>query len=442
MERRYVIWKKSTMKMHHILIKEMLYHWRSFALGLFAVTVAIGSLTGALTLLKVHEYQTQKILHEKEEETKKKMAVLVDEMRKATLKLSFNLLILPKKQSIRKLHMEGYPSEYMPEEYVTRLADSGIVLVRHFLPTLQQRIKWPEKKRTITLVGARGEVPNLHKNPRKPLVEPVPEGTIVLGYGLHHSLDLHVGDKVTLLGREFTVHKCYEERGSKDDFTAWIHLRAAQELLKKDGMINAILALECVCSQMEGLLPRVRQEIEQILPGTQVIEKGTKALARAEARAMVGQEAKAAIERERQHRDEMRSERELFAAILVPLVMVACAVWIGLLGFNNVRDRETEIAIQRAMGFRARQILFLFLSKFFIMGLFGGAIGMIIGFSVGRWLGIVTEENIVEMAVGKLFDPGLLLLVLMMAPALTILSGWIPAIIATQQDPAVILREK
>jgi len=430
------------MKMRQILIKEILYRWRSFALGVFAVTVAIGSLTGALTLLKVHELQTQKILNEKEEQTKKKMAVLKDEMRKATLKLSFNLLILPTNQSIHDLHMKGYPSEYMPEEYVTRLAESGIVLVRHFLPTLQQRIKWPEKRRTITLVGARGEVPNLHKDPRKPLVEPVPPGMIVLGYGLHHSLGLQVGDKVTLLSREFTVHKCYEERGSKDDFTAWIHLRAAQELLRKEGMINAILALECVCSQVEGLLPKVRQEIEQILPGTQVIEKGTKALARAEARARVGQEAKAAVERERQHRDEMRSERELFAAILVPLVIAACAVWVGLLGFNNVRDRKTEIAIQRAMGFRVRQILFLFLSKFLIMGLLGGAIGILAGLGLGRWLGIAMEGDIAGIAAGQLLDPGPLLLALITAPVLTVTSAWIPAMIAAQQDPAVVLRDK
>ncbi len=186
--------KKTIMKIWNIILKEILHRWRSFVLGVFAVTVAIGSLTGSLTLLQVHDLHTHKILTEKEEETKKKMAMLQDEMRKATLKLSFNLLILPKQQSIRDLHIRGYPSEYMPEEYVTRLADSGIVLVRHFLPSLQERIKWPEKKRTITLVGTRGEVPNLHKNPRKPLVEQVPQGTIVLGFGLHESLGLKTGD--------------------------------------------------------------------------------------------------------------------------------------------------------------------------------------------------------------------------------------------------------
>ncbi len=430
------------MKIWHILVKEILHRWRSFALGIFAVIVAIGSLTSALTSLKVHDLQTQKILTEKEEETEKKMAILKDEMRKATLKLKFNLLILPKQQSIRDLHIKGYPSEYMPEEYVTRLANSGTILVRHFLPTLQQRIKWPEKKRTITLVGTRGEIPNLNKSPRNPLVQPVPLGTIVLGYGLHQSLGLEVGNKVKLLGREFTVHRCYEERGSEDDFTAWIYLRQAQELLDKEGLINAILALECICQGAEDLLGKIRKEIEQILPNTQVIEQGTKALARAESRIKVGQEAKAAVERERRHRTEMRSEREFFAAVLVPLIIVACAVWVGLLAFNNVRDRKTEIGIQRAIGFQARQIMFLFLSKYLIMGLLGGAFGIFVGFGFGRWLGLTLEGNIEGIAAGKLLDPVLFLLALVTAPVLTVISGWLPTMVAIRQDPAEALREK
>jgi len=138
----------------------------------------------------------------------------------------------------------------------------------------------------------------------------------------------------------------------------------------------------------------------------------------------------------------MRSEREFFAAVLVPLVMVACAVWIGLLAFNNVRDRKTEIGIQRAMGFRARQIMFLFLSKFLIMGLLGGALGIFAGLGFGRWLGLTLEEDIGRTAAGELFNPGLLLLALIIAPVLTVISGWLPTIMATRQDPADVLREE
>jgi len=173
----------------------------------------------------------------------------------------------------------------MPEEYVHLLADSGIVTVRHFLPSLQQKIEWPERKRKIILVGARGEVPNLHKNPVKPLVQPVPPGTISFGYELHRSLDLKVGEKVKLMGKEFTIHACHKERGNKDDITAWIFLAEAQELLDKRGLVNAILALECLCTG--DALPLIRKEIAAILPRTQVIERGSRALARAEARTKV-----------------------------------------------------------------------------------------------------------------------------------------------------------
>jgi len=139
----------------------------------------------------------------------------------------------------------------------------------------------------------------------------------------------------------------------------------------------------------------------------------------------------------------MRSEREFFAAVLVPLIMIACAVWVGLLAFNNVRDRKVEIGIQRAIGFQARQIMFLFLSKFLIMGLLGGAFGIFAGFGFGRWLGLALEENIEGITVaGELLNPGLFLLVMVTAPVLTVISGWLPTMVAIRQDPADVLREE
>jgi len=138
----------------------------------------------------------------------------------------------------------------------------------------------------------------------------------------------------------------------------------------------------------------------------------------------------------------MLSEREFFAAVMVPLVMVACAVWIGLLAFNNVRDRKTEIGIQRAIGFRARQIMFLFLTKFLVMGLLGGALGIFAGLGFGRWLGLTLEEDIGGIAAaGEMFNPALLLLALITAPVLTVISAYLPTMVAIRQDPAEVLKE-
>jgi len=128
---------------------------------------------------------------------------------------------------------------------------------------------------------------------------------------------------------------------------------------------------------------------------------------------------------------------------LVPLIMVACAVWIGLLAFNNVCARKTEIGIQRAMGFRARQIMFLFLSKYLIIGLLGGFFGIFVGLAFGRWLGLTLEENTKVITVaGELLNPGLFLLVMVTAPVLTVISGWLPTMVAIRQDPAEVLREE
>ena len=216
-----------------LLAKEISHRKGNFSLSVFAVVVAVASLTGVHTSLTAYDVRTKRILGQMEADMSQAMADLNEEMRKATLKLSFNLTILPDDQDPRQWYTEDYGSKTMPEDYVTRLANSGIVTVQHFLATLQQRVAWPEKKRTIILVGTRGELLNPNKESRKPLVEPVPEGKIVLGNELARSLGYSPGDKVTFMGREFIVHQVHEERGNKDDVTAWVHLKDAQEMLKR-----------------------------------------------------------------------------------------------------------------------------------------------------------------------------------------------------------------
>ena len=426
------------MTLWRLVVKEILHRRLNFVLGLLSVVLAVGCLVGALTLLKVHDVRTRWVLERKEAETRARLATLSDDVRKAMLKLGFNIVILPRDLNLADWYAEDYASKYMPEEYVHRLAQADIITIRHLLPSLQQKVKWPERKRTIILVGTRGEVPSLHKDPSKPLVEPVPEGTAVVGYELHQSLGLKEGDTVTVLGREFTVARCHGERGSKDDITVWISLKEAQELLDKRGLINAILALECVCAEAD--VARVRSEIARILPDTQVIERGSRALARAEARRKVAAEARAALEQEKRSRGLLRREREKLASVLVPVVMVASAVWIAVLAFENVRERRSEIAILRALGLRSRQILLAFLGKAVACGLLGGVMGLLVGYTMGRRLGITLERFEAEPQV--LVEPKVMLLALVLAPLLTALAAWLPATLAAHQDPAEILREE
>jgi putative ABC transport system permease protein len=421
-----------------MLIREIGHRKLNFALAVLSVTVASACLIGSIALLRIHDVRTDQILEEKQAELQKTTAQLNDDTRKAMLKLGFNLVILPKDQNLSDWYAEDYASKYMPEEYVHRLADSGIVSVRHFLPSLQQKIEWPEQKRKIILVGARGEVPNLHKSPLKPMVDPVPPGTITLGYELHRSVGFKVGDKVTLMGRQFTVQTCHKERGNKDDITAWIYLPEAQQMLKKPDQINAILALECLCVGTDAL-PQIRKEIAGILPGTQVIERGSEVVARAEARTKVAAQGLALIEKEKQNRAGLRAVRERLASILTPVVVAACAIWIAVLGFTNVRARREEIGILRAIGIRSRHILLMFLSRHVLVGALGGAIGFAAGVVAAVYFGSAHQGT--HVAIGGTGLPWLGLLVLSVAgaAALAVIAGWIPTMIATRQDPAEVL---
>ena len=423
-----------------LLLREILHRKLNFALGVLSVMVASGSLIGAVTLLRIHDIHTGEILEEKQAKLTANMAQLQDETRKAMLKLGFNVVILPKDQNLSDWYAEDYASKYMPEEYVEKLADSGVVTVRHFLPSLQQKIEWPERKRKIILVGTRGEVPNLHKSPVKPLVQSVPPGTITLGYELHRSMDLKVGDDVELMGKSFKVNGCYTERGNKDDITAWIWLADAQELLDKKGLINAILALECHCTG--EALPLIRKEIAGVLPNTQVIERGSRAIARAEARTKAAERAAAAIEEEKEARATLRQSRERFASVLIPVVVTACAVWVAVLGFTNVRSRRDEIGILRTLGVSAKHVMVMFMSRHVLLGVLGGVLGFVAGVLAGGYFSAASEGTKVQMIGADFSLAGLLLASVGGAAALAVIAGWIPALMATRQDPAVVLREE
>jgi len=429
------------MTLWRMLLHELRFRTANSLLCAIAVALAVGSYVAAVAALQAYDANTEALLAQRITEAEARMKAVNEEMRQATLKLSFNLVILPEGQDIHEWYTEDYAKHTMPEEYVERLADSGIVTVRHFLPSLQQKIKWPEQNQTIILVGTRGEVPNMHKNRVKPLVQPVPEGTITLGHELHQRLDLKVGDDVAFMGQTFKVNKCHSERGSRDDITAWIPLAAAQKLLKKEQQINAIVALECLCVGKSGLA-QVRADIAKILPNTVVFEQGSKVVARMETRMKVAKQGQASVISAREHRSELRADRENFTSLLTAGIIIACGVWIGFLTWGNVHERRDEIAILRTIGVQSRQILLLFLSKAVSLALVGAALGLIVGTVVGQHLAASFDPSATgNVAVSSGLSATVVGQALMLAGCLALMASWIPSLLASQCDPADVLRD-
>ncbi len=428
-----------------LIKREILFRKTGFFIGLACVTVAIGSFVGAFTLIHSHELRTEEILAERERETRAEMERLENDYRRIMRELGHNVMILHKDQSRAKLRSLGYPDTTMPEDYVMQLGEGYIETLNHLLPVLQHKVIWPEHDVEVILMGTPGQVPVYHLTRfltedgqayRNPLVDPITEGTIEVGHAVALEIGLRPGDRVEFMGETLEVSRIHPPQASQEDIMVWTPLDLAQHWLGKEGKINVIFALECICD-IDGL-GAITEEVSGILPDVQVLEFSSRVIARGEARQRAEEEAQRAIAAEIRHRAEMGEARRSFAAILVPLVLLASALWVFFLILSNVRERESEIGILRAIGVRESTIIAVFLGKAVIIGVIGAFAGYVLGVLVGgAWSGVpILSADMLGM-----FNPMLLPVALVVATVLCAVAGWVPAMIAAQRDPADVLRE-
>jgi ABC-type lipoprotein release transport system permease subunit len=439
-----------------LILRELSRRKVNAALSLVSVIAAVTCLTAALAILRGHDVRTDEILARMQAQsqqhldalraaTEQSNAALLEEYRKIVLELGFNVFIVPKRAANAD---PGAAPPQMPYDYVQRLANADILTIEHLLPSLSLPVYWQEQKQHITLTGIHGEVAIAGKKRKKPLIQPVEPGQIVLGAALAKDTGLKRGDAVTLLGLPLTVSLVHPVRGTQDDRTAWIDLKQAQQLLNKDGVITGIQAINCLapnCHPDATGIPSVTAEITNVLPDTQVIIDMAKAKTRIDARQAAAAHAKAALEKEdaraagalaleRQRRSEIRGQIEQFAAVLIPVMVVAAALAIGLLTFMNTRERRGEVGILRALGVSSAGVLAMFLGKAVTLGLAGAVAGYGLGVAVGA---AVSEADL-----SRLIDPIGPVLILILAPLLAAVASWLPSMHAAQQDPAMVLSEQ
>jgi len=378
-----------------------------------------------------------------------------------------------------------------------KLRDSGVLNLNHLLPILREDLVWENRvgvrkfvsqlglncgligaplaaagdalKLTIAashlttlsapviLTGTPGEVPIIGKADKKPLIPVVPQRGILVGDAVRRAFHLRPGQDVELTlvrevryGKElvieplppmtFQVHRAAEvdnPRGNEHDLTIWINLGEAQQLLRKPEQITGIFALECVSPDCPGdRFHDVEKELADRLPGTQVVPFYSKAAVRATERSRAASLSKNASDRDIDQQKKLKEQHENFAAVLAPLVVLACMVWLGILAFTNVRERTDEIGILRALGVRGTQIFVLFLSKAVIVGLVGGLLGYAVGIGACSMWASFNRDRVTAL------QPELLALILLGAPLLGVLASLMPALWAARQDPAVILQQE
>jgi putative ABC transport system permease protein len=121
-------------------------------------------------------------------------------------------------------------------------------------------------------------------------------------------------------------------------------------------------------------------------------------------------------------------------------IFAAITLGIGAAGvfavtYLNVRDRISEVGLRMAIGARRRDILFLFVAEACCLGVFGGALGLLIGWAAVAALARFTQWQI-------FIDPGSIVIPFVISLLLGLLFSVGPAIRASRLSPVAALRAR
>jgi lipoprotein-releasing system permease protein len=197
------------------------------------------------------------------------------------------------------------------------------------------------------------------------------EFNIVLGSELARSMDLQLGDKVTLAApqgqitpagviprlKPFTVVGIFEAGHYEYDSTfAFIHLEDAEKMFRMDAPSG--LRLKIVDMQRA---PIVARELSRTLTGDVLIRDWSK--------------------QNRNWFAAVRTEKTMMFLILTLIIAVAAFNLVSTL-VMTVTDKQADIAILRTLGASPRSIMKIFMIQGAVVGLVGTAIGVGAGVDV------------------------------------------------------------
>jgi len=245
---------------------------------------------------------------------------------------------------------------------------------------------------------------------------------------------LKPGDRVTIGGRSFQIVGIAEQRGSSQAGVAnlYVPLAEAQNLVGlKAGQVNQVYARVTDASRVDAIVESLTAQMGSLsVISQESILQVMGSVARVSAR---------------------------FAEVagLVGLLGGWVLAWVALSGL--VAERQREIGVMKAMGWRARDVTRAFLAESLLLSLMGGLIGVVLGLAAALGIGALPapvaslSQTLPGLAVAATpvsdphlsaqVAPGTLLLALLVATSGGILAGWISVGRAAALKPSQTLRE-
>jgi len=311
-----------------LILKEILHRKFNFLMGLIGMMTIVTLVVAFYTVTLA---------------TKKETARLTRDM-------GFNVRIIPGESDMNKFWMEGYSELSMSQKIVDKLVDEKSINYAHLTATLHKRVQWRDKDVVFTGISSSEREPSGKKKSK--MIFAIEKNKVFLGYEVANQFNVKEGDKIQIFEKEFIVSKTLSESGSEDDIRIYFNLETLQSLIKMEGRVNEVMAINCMCSTKNGdPLGELRAELAKIAPEAKVIMKSSVAEAR----------------------ENQRKMGDKYFAFLFPILLIICGLWLGSVTMTNVKERTPEIGIMRAIGFTSWKISKQFFFKSFVNRFYRGS---------------------------------------------------------------------
>lgn len=136
--------------------------------------------------------------------------------------------------------------------------------------------------------------------------------------------------------------------------------------------------------------------------------------------------------------NEQKKSEKIFQWVMGSLAAISLLVGgIGIMNIMlaNTTERKSEIGLRRALGAKRSDIISLFVSESLLLCVFGGAVGVAVGFGLAQLIGSLAQWTVI-------YHTWSIPLGIIVSAIVGLIFGTIPAVRAAQQDPVLALRSE
>ena len=253
----------------------------------------------------------------------------------------------------------------------------------------------------------------------------------VLGYNIAKDAfdkEIKVGDKITISGTKFSVIGTQKKAGTGiHDALIRIPLDVARELLNEtQNEISMIMAQSSPGETPSVVAERINEELRK----SRDVKKGEEDFS--------AQTAEQTIK-------QLNQILDIIQVFLVSIAAISLLVGgIGIMNtmYTAVVERTREIGIMKSIGAKNSQVFLIFLIESGLLGVVGGAIGVVLGLMLSK----ATEIIALQMGAPEIFRASFSWYIIVGALAFSFIvgaaSGALPAYNASKLNPVEAIRKR